>query len=243
MIITIQGNIGSGKSSFVAMLKQQYQNNPHIIFVDEPVTTWLQITDKEGENILSKFYKNKQKYAFSFQMVAYITRLSKLREAVRSNAYIVITERDLLCDRNVFAQMLYDDGDIEPIEFEIYKKWFDEFNQEVQTAHHIYIKTDTPITYERVNKRSRPEEVGHIPFEYLDRCGEYHTRWLSNLSNTLILDGNPNKTVIHDYASWFIQFEKIAKQYLTNNEYKEVFHNPKFRRNVSFEDIQHLTTW
>ena len=241
MIITIQGNIGSGKSSFVTMLKQQYQNNPHILFVDEPVTTWLQITDKEGENILSKFYKDKQKYAFSFQMVAYITRLSKLREAVRSKTHIVITERDLLCDRNVFAQMLYDDGDIEPIEFEIYKKWFDEFNEEVQTAHHIYIQTDTKTAYERVNKRSRPEEVGHIPFEYLDRCGNYHTHWLSTLTNVVILDGNPNKSKLDDYMSWFLQFEQISRQYLTNDEYKEVFHNSKFKRNMSFEDIKDIT--
>jgi deoxyadenosine/deoxycytidine kinase len=241
MIITIQGNIGSGKSSFVSMLKQQYQNNPHFLFVDEPVNTWLQITDHEGDNILSKFYKDKTKYAFSFQMVAYITRLSKLREAIRSKTPIIITERDLLCDRHVFAQMLYDDGDIEPIEFEIYKKWFDEFAEEVQTTHHIYIQTSTKTAYERVNKRSRTEEVGQIPFEYLDRCCQYHNQWLLSLENTLILDGEPNKTNIEDYNSWFMQFEKLARQYLAKEEYKTIFNNSKFRRNLSFEDIKDIS--
>jgi deoxycitidine kinase/deoxyguanosine kinase len=142
-------------------------------------------------------------------MVAYITRLTKLREAIRSKVPIIVTERDLLCDRHVFAQMLYDDGDIEPINFEIYKKWFHEFENEVRTTSHIYIKTDTETAYSRVNKRSRPEEVGHIPFEYLEKCGQYHDKWLLDSDNVHVLDGNPIKKELDDYNEWFKVFEKI----------------------------------
>ena len=57
-IISIDGNIGSGKSTFVQKMKQEFNDNNKIIFIDEPVDEWSNICDKNGETILSKFYKN-----------------------------------------------------------------------------------------------------------------------------------------------------------------------------------------
>ena len=44
-IIVIQGNIGSGKSTFVEKLKTKYENNPKMCFLQEPVSEWLKIKD------------------------------------------------------------------------------------------------------------------------------------------------------------------------------------------------------
>ena len=41
MIITIEGNIGSGKSTIINYLKTI--NNKDIVFIDEPVNEWLNI--------------------------------------------------------------------------------------------------------------------------------------------------------------------------------------------------------
>jgi len=72
-IFTIEGNIGSGKSTLIRLLKQKY---PEIICLLEPVKEWEGIKDKQGENILTKFYKDQEKYSFSFQMMAYISRFN-----------------------------------------------------------------------------------------------------------------------------------------------------------------------
>ena len=72
-IYSIEGNIGSGKSTLVNMLKIEQENNKNIVFMDEPVCIWESIKDKEGTNIIEKFYGNTPKYAFSFQMMAYIS--------------------------------------------------------------------------------------------------------------------------------------------------------------------------
>ena len=45
--------------------------------------------------------------------MAYISRLTLIRQALRENYDIIFTERSIYTDRNVFAKMLYDSGKIE----------------------------------------------------------------------------------------------------------------------------------
>ena len=134
-IFSVEGNIGSGKSTLVNVLKDYFSQNETertIVFLDEPVHEWESITDSNGESILSKFYANQTKYAFSFQMMAYISRIANLRRAIRENpGAIIITERSVLTDKNVFAKMLYDDDKIEEVNYKIYLNWFDEFSKDL----------------------------------------------------------------------------------------------------------------
>ena len=58
MLISIEGNIGSGKSTIIEYLKTL--QNDKIIFVDEPVNEWLNIKDINGMNALDCFYKDKK---------------------------------------------------------------------------------------------------------------------------------------------------------------------------------------
>ena len=185
-IFSIEGNIGSGKSTLIRCLKKI---NKDIIFVLEPVDEWATITDLKGENILTKFYRNQSKYSFSFQMMAYISRLSKLKKVVAQNPNaIIITERSILTDKNVFAKMLYDDKHIEEVDYTIYLKWFDEFIEDVTQTGFIYIKSYPHICMQRVEKRNRSGEV--IALSYLERCHQYHENWLAYEKNILLLDGN-----------------------------------------------------
>lgn len=194
-IISIEGNISSGKSTLLADLKNKYKNNPQIIFLKEPVDEWEDIKDENGINMLEKFYANTCKYAFSFQIMAYISRLSLLRKIYNeNNNVIIITERSLYTDKYVFAKMLYDQKNIESVHYQIYLKWFDEFIHDFPINHVIYVKTDPDICFKRIKTRSRTgEDV--IPLDYLKLCNEYHEQFLDpniNILNCdqLILDGN-----------------------------------------------------
>ena len=90
-IFSIEGNIGSGKSTLVRILQEKC---PNFIYMLEPVDEWADVKDKKGENILTKFYRNQEKYSFSFQMMAYISRLAKLKRLVEKNPNsIIITEQ------------------------------------------------------------------------------------------------------------------------------------------------------
>ena len=121
--------------------KDIFKSRSDICFLDEPVETWNSIQDKNGKNIIEKYYENQEKYAFSFQMMAYISRISLLRKALKnSKNKLIITERSIFTDRNVFAKMLYDDDKIQEVEFVIYNKWFDEFINDISDINVIYLQ-------------------------------------------------------------------------------------------------------
>ena len=195
-IISIEGNIGSGKSTLVHNLQSHFKNkNINAIFIQEPVNIWNSIRDNNG-TILEQFYKDQEKFSFSFQMMAYISRLSVLKNAIKQNPNaIIITERSLYTDKFVFAKMLYDNKKISDIDFQIYLKWFDEFIEELPKHEFIYLKTDPSKCFERIAKRARPGE--NIELNYLQECSDYHDNMLTNTSSScdLVLDGNIDEEV------------------------------------------------
>jgi len=192
-IISIDGNIGSGKSTLLSYLKTHYKGNSNIVFLKEPVDEWECIKDNEGKTILQKFYENQEKYSFSFQMLAYITRLNLLKESIKNNPNaIIITERSLFTDKMIFAKMLYDDKLINPIDYQIYLKLFDSFASEYPVHKVIYVNTDPYICIKRIRERSRTGE-SNISLEYLLNLDKYHKEMINeiNISNNVhYLDGN-----------------------------------------------------
>lgn len=198
-IVSIEGNIGSGKSTLLENIRNYYSDYTNVIFLREPVDDWEKIKDNEGNTMLKIFYADQEKYSFAFQMMAYISRLKILRDTVKeisknsdNEKYIIITERSLYTDKHVFAKMLYDQGKIENVCYEIYLTWFDEFAKDFPINYSVYVNTDPKKCYERIHKRARDgEEV--IALGYLNDCHNYHDDFLNN-SNTiqhkLILDGN-----------------------------------------------------
>jgi deoxyadenosine/deoxycytidine kinase len=70
-VFTVEGNIGSGKTTLVAELKNLKFNKPHIV-VFEQVKEWSELKDETGTDILSLFYKDKKKYSYIFQSYVYI---------------------------------------------------------------------------------------------------------------------------------------------------------------------------
>jgi len=230
-IVSIEGNIGSGKSTLLERLRSEYKDNQYIRFLREPVDEWEKIRDKDGNTMLQKFYANQKEYSFAFQMMAYISRLTIIRENVREimqlvkNAkeqgleprkYILITERSLYTDKYVFAKMLYDQGMIEDVKYKIYLNWFDEFAKDFPVNDVIYVSTDPKKCYERIHKRARVgEEV--IPLTYLDSCHKYHNEFLDETTglktNQLVLDGNQDIFVetglVDDWISTINHFLQV----------------------------------
>ena len=180
VIISIDGNIGSGKSTKVRDLEKYYteQGRNDVIFIQEPVDSWNSVVDENGVTILSNYYKDQKRFAFRLQMLAYISRLSLLRDAVKKGYKYIITERCVGTDRNVFSKMLYDKGDIEHDEYIIYQKWYEEFISDVPLGAIVYIKASPETCLQRVNIRAREGE--NIPLEYLKECDKYHDDWINS---------------------------------------------------------------
>ena len=191
IILSIEGNIGTGKSTLLERLQLEYANDSSIGFLQEPIDVWNTIKDSSGKTILEKYYADQKKYAFSFQMMAYISRLSILRQSLKSNYRVIIIERSIHTDAAVFAKMLFDNKKIEEIEYNIYMKWFHEFIGDLPPIKFVYVRAEPQISLERVIKRGRLGE--EIPLDYLINCHNYHEDWLMNKNREnplLVLDAN-----------------------------------------------------
>ena len=202
IFISVEGNIGSGKSTVMKYLKQYFNNEKRIIFLEEPVDLWMHITDSNGKNMLEKYYADTKNYAFAFQMMAYISRISQIKKVLETtNADIIVSERSVHTDKNVFAKMLYDSNLLEDVEYKIYLNWFNEFIKDIPQSYAFYIKTDPNIANERVQKRARPGETCSL--KYLDSCHSYHNNWLiPEKSKNVIKLFNEDFVNENSFKSW-----------------------------------------
>jgi deoxyadenosine/deoxycytidine kinase len=217
IIVSIDGNIGAGKTTLFRELQSRFSNLHNFVFLDEPVSIWENICDDNGVSLLELFYKDSQSWAFSFQIAAYISRLALLKEACDKNpTAIIITERSLNTDRHVFAKMMYDQNKINKIDYQIYLKWFDTFAKDYPVQKVIYVKTDPENCYSRIKVRAREGE-SVIPLDYLKMCHSYHEEMINSYNGTQIViingnvDLNENKNIMQ---SWFEQCENALYEYM-----------------------------
>jgi deoxyadenosine/deoxycytidine kinase len=192
MIITVEGNIGSGKSTILKHL--EFLKNDNIVFVPEPVAEWLNIKVND-KNVLELFYENQKENSFWFQILAYITRLRNFLDIVEKNPdKIIICERSIYTDKYVFAKMLHEAGNINEIEWITYCYWFDTFKDKTKVDTILYVNTEPDECYNRINKRSRPEEVNKISKDYLTMCHNKHLEWFTE-SDAEIIHINGHESV------------------------------------------------
>jgi deoxyadenosine/deoxycytidine kinase len=211
MIISVEGNIGSGKSTLIKYLKQQYSNDAQIVFLREPVDEWLKLTDSDGTNILDAFYRNKKRWSYTFQMNAFISKVKLINNLRKQHTgpLIIIAERCTMTDKHVFTEMLYKAGDISELEWKIYNQWFNWLTEDynIKPAKYIYLRADSKVSFSRMQTRARKEE-DIIPFEYINDLHNQHDQWLlrenKKNNNVLILDVNKDFKEHLDYRKEII---------------------------------------
>jgi len=182
IIISLDGNIGAGKSTLLAEIRKSI---PELRVVDEPVGQWTALKNGTGKNLLELFYEDKKRWAYTFQNCAILTRLKNIKEAVEElNAngkgpQVILTERSVLTDKYVFAQMLRDSGDIDDLEWELYDSWFSIFSKQHQVNGIIYLSTSSTTSKDRIHIRNRQGE-DRIQLDYLDALDRQHKQWIES---------------------------------------------------------------
>lgn len=203
VIVSIEGNIGVGKSTFIKILKSKWNkfdedednpNNTGCEIVLEPVDMWKELVGDDGKNILQTFYEDIPRWAYSFQNVACITRMMKIENTIRQSPHkYIFLDRSLGTDKNVFEAMLHDDGKINMIEHSMYNLWCNFYNEYVRSLNdqvYIYLKASPKTCLNRIKTRGRVEEET-IPLEYLENLNKYHDKWLLSeemTENVIIID-------------------------------------------------------
>jgi thymidylate kinase len=177
-IISLDGNIGVGKSTLLETIREHF---PEIVIVQEPVDIWTQLKTEEGTNLLELFYKDKKRWAFTFQQAAMLSRLLILQKAIKEAkpGQLILSERSVLTDRHVFASMLHADGTLNALEWSLYMSWYDAFASSLPIAGILYINTGVDTALTRIQSRGRAGEL-EISKEYLMALDTQHRAWLAN---------------------------------------------------------------
>ena len=146
---------------------------------------WLKIINKEGESILTKFYHDKKKYSFSFQILILKTMLELISNAMDNNPQckLIICERSILSSRSVFAKMLYDDSYMNEIEYQIYESIFQKSSIFIPNKI-VYLQASPTTCLTRINKRVREGE-NKIDLHYLEKCDKYHKLWFDSIVDSI----------------------------------------------------------
>ena len=189
MKIYIEGNIGAGKSTVVNYLNNNLSKDK-FDFLVEPVNQWLNYKDESGCNLLDNFYKDQNRWAYTFQMCSFMTRIHDIqaKNKMLLDKHLII-ERSIYSDKNCFADLCFDNGNINAMEKSIYNDWYEwlmkEFIDDIKADYLIYLKCPPEICEARINKRKRPEESG-IPLEYLRQLHEKHEKLVETIDIPVI---------------------------------------------------------
>ena len=212
-IFIVEGNIGSGKSTFLTRVKQILGDEVQIIY--EPLEEWQKITDENGKNILDYFYTDMERFCYAFQSMAFITRYQKTLTIDTTKKYVFI-ERSIFSDKKIFAENCHKNKIMTEIEWNIYQEWFNSMSKLINFPFQfIYLRCQPETSYQRLKFRNRDEEK-EVPLEYLRELHQRHEDWLNCLENDNIiingeLDFKHEDKVMIDYFSKFIKPEDLVK--------------------------------
>jgi deoxyadenosine/deoxycytidine kinase len=171
--IFIEGNVGAGKSTFLKMLTEYF----NIQVVYEPHEQWQ---DVKGENLLDQFYRDGNRWAYTFQTYAFITRILEQEKLAKINQTgFQFVERSVYSDRYCFGLNCHEIGMMSSLEWSLYQELWEWF-----VAHYtqtpigfIYLRTTPEKCYERLLKRNRSEESA-VSLEYITTLNDKHEKWL-----------------------------------------------------------------
>jgi deoxynucleoside kinase len=169
--IVVEGNIGSGKTTFLKRFK-------NVSTLPEPVEKW-----REGYNLLDLFYKDPKRWAYTFQSKILLTLLEN-----HDVSGPKIMERSVFSGMYCFAKYLLESGHLHPAEYSLLSDWFLRNPVDVKTF--IYLRTTPEVAFNRIQKRGRPEEK-NISMDYIKAIHALHDNWLlhSNL-NVIVVDAD-----------------------------------------------------
>lgn len=173
--ITVEGNIGAGKTTLSKILSEHF--NARLIleeFADNP--------------FLPNFYKNPSQYAFPLELFFMAERYKQLSELLQTrDIFHKVTISDYLFTKS----LLFAKVNLQEEEFRLYQKLFDIINPQIlQPDILIYLHSPINKLKENIKKRNRSYEQ-NIESDYLLSLQEIYTSFIKQHQlKTLFIDAS-----------------------------------------------------
>ena len=201
--ITIEGNIGAGKTTLSHLLSRHY--NARLVleeFADNP--------------FLPKFYENPKLYAFPLELFFMAERYKQLKDLVQQkDLFQHITISDYLFTKC----LLFAKVNLPEDEFRLYQRLFEIIHQQlVQPDLLIYLHTPVSRLQQNIKKRNRSYEQ-NIPDEYLFNIQETYTHYIKQHNiKTLFIDAS-NADFLGNEKHLKVVIDALDKDYEDGQHY------------------------
>ena len=201
--ITIEGNIGAGKTTLANLLSKHY--NARLVleeFADNP--------------FLPKFYENPAQYAFPVELFFMAERFKQLKELIQQkDLFQSVTISDYLFTKC----LLFSKVTLPEDEFRLYQRLFDIIHQQlVQPDILIYLHAPVSKLQANIRKRNRSYEQ-NIPDEYLFNLQETYTHYIKQHNiKTLFVDAS-NADFLNNEKHLQVIYEALEKEYPEGQHY------------------------
>lgn len=195
--ITIEGNIGAGKTTLANLLSNHF--NARLIleeFADNP--------------FLPKFYENPDQYAFPVELFFMAERFKQLKELLsQKDMFQTLTISDYLFTKCLlFAKVTLPED-----EFRLYQRLFDIIHQQlIQPDILIYLHAPVSKLQSNIRKRNRSYEQ-NISDDYLFNLQETYTHYIKQHNiKTLFVDAS-NADFLENEKHLQVILDALEKDY------------------------------
>jgi len=206
LIVSIEGPIAAGKSVLAVRLSEYARKmGLNVITVLEPVEAWTDNSiygpvvpgvDRPQGGFLQLFYKNPERWAFTFQMFVLNTRVQAIERAFKESGCtkesldLVILERTPMTDP-IFMYLQKDK--ISPVEFEAYKSCCDSYTRilpfSIEDIKVILVQPSVEVCMERLAHRARLGESSGVPIEYQKALIQAHNDYFMDTESDMKKNG------------------------------------------------------
>ncbi len=201
--ITIEGNIGAGKTTLANLLSKHF--NARLIL------------EEFAENpFLPKFYENQEQYAFPLELFFMAERYKQLKDLLQTkDIFQQVTVSDYLFTKC----LLFAKVNLPNEEFRLYQKLFDIINPQIlQPEILIYLHSPVHKLQENIKNRNRQYEQ-NIPNDYLFSLQETYTNYIKQHNiKTLFIDCS-NADFVNNEAHLTIIINALDKEYEDGQHY------------------------
>lgn len=182
MLFSVTGTIASGKTTFIAALKEAFGNTGAIKVFEEPVEEWREYFDRLQSNFNKDTVYELQAKIYEYYNSVYIHVISNPGDTILMERCHI---ENIFCFMIPIASSL---GDLEPRMIDLINKLLDEYHEIVSLTKvsALYLPILSPeVLVERTIKRDQPND------KYLDKkFFEDHVKIYKDFMSFTAIEGN-----------------------------------------------------
>jgi deoxyadenosine/deoxycytidine kinase len=196
--ISIEGNIGAGKTSLATMIAHDF--NAKLI-----------LEQFEDNAFLPKFYKEPDKYAFPLEMSFLASRFQQLKDQLGD---MDLFKTFTISDYYIIKSLIFAGKTLAKDELNLYNRFFHIIHSQLPKPDlFVYLYVNTPRLQQNIKERGRPYEQ-EIKDEYLDGIQSGYFNFMRHQRDLkiLLLDTN-NLDFVKNENDYHLILDTINQKY------------------------------